>query len=315
MRIVFMGTPDFAVPSLEALLCSPDQVVGVVTQPDRPKGRGQTLTPPPIKVLCQREGLPFLQPTKMKDPEFLDALRAWQPDLIAVTAFGRILPPVILELPPQGCINVHGSLLPKYRGAAPIQWAVINGETETGITTIMMDAGMDTGDMLLQERVQIEPDETAGALSPRLAAVGGRLLVETIRRLKKGDLPRLPQDHTQATMAPLLKKEDGVIDWRRPAIEIANQVRGMSPWPGAYTYAGKERWMVCRATATGELAVDHPPGSVARSGKEGILVATGQGLLTITELQPANSRKMSAAQYLAGHGVAPGLVLGKEPNS
>ena len=315
MRIVFMGTPDFSVPSLEALLRSPDQVVGVVTQPDRPKGRGQTLTPPPIKVLCQREGLPFLQPTKMKDPEFLDALRAWQPDLIAVTAFGRILPPVILELPPQGCINVHGSLLPKYRGAAPIQWAVMNGEAETGITTIMMDAGMDTGDMLLQERVQIEPDETAGALSPRLAAVGGRLLVETIRRLKEGDLPRVPQDHTQATLAPLLKKEDGVIDWRRPAIDIANQVRGMSPWPGAYTYAGEERWMVCRATATGELAVDHPPGSVARLGKEGILVATGQGLLTITELQPANSRKMSAAQYLAGHSVAPGLLLGEEPNS
>ncbi len=309
-----MGTPEFAVPSLEALLRSPDQVVGVVTQPDRPKGRGQVLTPPPIKVLCQREGLPFLQPAKMKDPAFLDALRAWAPDLIAVAAFGRILPPLILEIPPKGCINVHGSLLPKYRGAAPIQWAVMNGETETGITTMLMDAGMDTGDMLLQERVPIAGDDTGGSLSIRLAEIGGRLLVETIRRLKEGSLTPIPQDHAQATMAPLLKKEDGLINWHRRATDIANQVRGLSPWPGAYTHAEGERWTVCRASSTGQPARGHTPGAVGETGKDGILVATGDDLLAIMELQPANSRRMTAAQYLAGHPLAPGLVLGQGPN-
>ncbi len=313
MRIVFMGTPEFAVPSLEALLRSEDEVVGVVTQPDRPKGRGQTLTAPPVKVVCQRESIPFLQPTKMKEPAFLDALRGWQPDLIAVAAFGRILPPVILELPPKGCINVHGSLLPKYRGAAPIQWAVINGDTETGITTMLMDAGMDTGAMLLQERLPIAPDDTAGTLSPRLAEIGGRLLIETIRRLKDGTLPPKPQDDTQATMAPMLKKEHGLIDWQRSAREIANQVRGMSPWPGAYTFANGERWVISRAIAQGDAGQGQQPGSINEAGKDGIHVATGGGLLVIQELQPANSKKMTAVQYLAGHSIDQGLILSKDP--
>ena len=310
-----MGTPEFAVPSLEALVGSDDTVVGVVTQPDRPKGRGQVLTPPPVKVVCQREGLPFLQPTKMKAPEFLDALRAWEPDFIAVTAFGRILQPVILEMPPRGCINVHGSLLPKYRGAAPIQWAIMRGETETGITTIFMDAGMDTGDILLVDRVQIEPDETAGALSVRLAEVGGRLLVETIRRIKDGTVHRQPQDHTLATMAPILKKEDGLIDWQRRAVEIANQVRGLSPWPGAYTYAEGDRWVVWSASVAGPLHESQVPGTVIQADKDGIRLATGEGMLVITELQPANSRKMTAAQFLAGHRIRTGLVLGKGPEA
>ena len=308
-----MGTPEFAVPSLEALLRSEDEVVGVVSQPDRPKGRGQTLTAPPVKVVCQRESIPFLQPTKMKEPAFLDALRAWQPDLIAVAAFGRILPPVILELPKKGCINVHGSLLPKYRGAAPIQWAVINGDTETGITTMLMDAGMDTGAMLLQERLPIAPDDTAGTLSPRLAEIGGRLLIETIRRLKDGTLPSTPQDDTQATMAPILKKEHGLIDWQRSARDIANQVRGMSPWPGAYTFANGERWVISRAVAQGDAGQDQQPGSISQAGKDGIHVATGGGLLVIQELQPANSKKMTAAQYLAGHSIDQGLILSKDP--
>ncbi len=186
MRIVFMGTPEFAVPSLEALLQSDDSVVGVVTQPDRPKGRGQVLVALPVKLVCQRKGLPILQPLKMKDPAFLEALRAWQPDLIAVAAFGRILPKLILDMPPRGCVNVHASLLPKYRGAGPIQWALINGERETGITTMLMDEGMDTGAILLQERVAIQPEDTAGSLAARLAEVGGRLLVETSRRSRSG---------------------------------------------------------------------------------------------------------------------------------
>lgn len=207
MRIVFMGTPEFAVPSLEALLASPHQVVGVVTQPDRPKGRGQDVVDSPIKQICLREHIPFLQPTKMKDPAFLEALRAWQPDIITVTAFGRILPPAVLNLPPNGCVNVHGSLLPKYRGAGPVQWAIIRGEQETGITTMLMDEGMDTGAMLLQEAIPIEPDDTAGTLAPRLAKIGGRLLVETLRQLEAGTLIPRQQDHAQATMAPILKKK------------------------------------------------------------------------------------------------------------
>ena len=207
MRVVFMGTPDFAAASLEALLRSDDSVVGIVTQPDRPKGRGQILTPSPVKLLAQQEQIPLLQPLKMKDSEFLRTLTEWKPDQIAVAAFGRILPPVILSLPPLGCINVHGSLLPKYRGAGPIQWAIINGERETGITTMLMDEGMDTGAMLLQESIPIAPDDTAGTLSPRLAELGGRLLVETIARLKGGTIVPQAQDSSQATLAPLLKRK------------------------------------------------------------------------------------------------------------
>ena len=314
MRIVFMGTPEFAVPSLEALLQSDDSVVGVVTQPDRPKGRGQVLVALPVKLVCQRKGLPILQPLKMKDPAFLEALRAWQPDLIAVAAFGRILPKLILDMPPRGCVNVHASLLPKYRGAGPIQWAVINGERETGITTMLMDEGMDTGAILLQEPVAIQPEDTAGSLAARLAEVGGRLLVETIRRLKDGTVVPHPQDHSQATPAPLLKKEDGLIDWKLTAVEIGNRVRGLSPWPGAYTYAGDDRWIIWRAAPAGRPPSGVIPGTVVEARKEGILVATGNGLLAITEIQPVNSRRMSIAQYLAGHTLSPGLVLGAGPS-
>lgn len=312
MRIVFMGTPDFAVPSLEALLKSDDQVVGVVTQPDRPKGRGQEVIPSPIKVVCLREGIPLLQPLKMKDPAFLDALRQWKPDIIMVTAFGRILPSAVLTLPPLGCINVHGSLLPKYRGAGPIQWAVIRGEQETGITTMLMDEGMDTGDMLLQEKVAILPEDTAGTLAPRLAEVGGRLLVETLRRLKAGTLTPQPQDHTVATMAPLLKKEDGLIDWTLTAREIANRVRGLSPWPGAYTYVNGERWTLCLVSA-GEESQGAVPGLVTKVAKDRIDVATGGGTIHIREIQPSNSRRMTVAQYLAGHRLAEGIGLQASP--
>ncbi len=313
MRIVFMGTPDFAVPSLEALLKSEETVVGVVTQPDRPKGRGQALAPSPVKLVCQREGLPVLQPLKMKDPAFLQALKEWQPDVIVVAAFGRILPSVILSLPPKGCINVHASLLPKYRGAGPIQWAIINGERETGITTMLMDEGMDTGAILLQETVPIEPDDTAGTLSAKLAQVGARLLVDTLCRLKAGTLVPSPQDHAQATMAPPLKKEDGLIDWSRPAVDIANRVRGLAPWPGAYTFAGDTLWKIWKAAPTDGPIDKALPGTVIGLAKDAILVATGNGLLSITEIQPANSRRMTAAEFLAGHRLSPGQVLGAGP--
>jgi methionyl-tRNA formyltransferase len=311
MRIVFMGTPEFAVPSLEALLKSKDDLVGVVTQPDRPKGRGQVLTASPVKQVALRERIPILQPTKMKDPEFLAALAAWKPDLIAVAAFGRILPPAILSLPPKGCINVHGSLLPKYRGAGPIQWAIINGETETGITTMLMDEGMDTGAMLMKEKIAITPDDTAGSLSPRLAELGGRLLVETLARLKAGTMTPQVQDHAQATMAPLLKKEDGVIDWALSATAIANRIRGLTPWPGAYTFLGDDRWMLHRAVALAEPSAE-PPGRIIAVTEDAIHVATAEGVLAVKELQPANSRRMTVAQYLAGHPIQPGLQLSQQ---
>jgi methionyl-tRNA formyltransferase len=312
MRIVFMGTPDFAVPSLEALLKSGDQVVGVVTQPDRPKGRGQEVIPSPIKVVCQREGISMLQPLKMKAPEFMATLRHWEPDVIVVTAFGRILPPAILALPPRGCINVHGSLLPKYRGAGPVQWAVINGERETGITTMMMDEGMDTGDMLLQERVVIRPDDTAGTLALRLAEVGGRLLVETLRQLKAGTLRPQPQDPSLATMAPLLKKEDGLIDWTLPAQEIANRVRGLSPWPGAYTFVNGERWILWRVSLS-EESRGVVPGTVTQVTKDRVEVSTGSGTIQMVEIQPSNSRRMTMIQYLAGHRLTQGISLQGPP--
>jgi len=312
MRLVFMGTPDFAVASLEALLKSDNSVVGVVTQPDRPKGRGQILTPSPVKLLAQRARISLLQPLKMKDPEFLQALAGWKPDLIAVAAFGRILPPAILSLPSLGCINVHGSLLPKYRGAGPIQWAIIKGETETGITTMLMDEGMDTGAMLLQEAIPITPDDTADTLSPRLAELGGRLLVETIVQIKIGTLVPRPQDASQATLAPLLKKEDGVIDWALPAAVLVNRVRGLSPWPGAHTTTiGGDRWTIWRALAL-PGPMTKPPGVIVAITDEAIHVATGKGVLAVMELQPANSRRMTASQYLAGHSVAVGLQLGGE---
>jgi methionyl-tRNA formyltransferase len=313
MRIVFMGTPEFAVPSLAALLTSEHSVVGVVTQPDRPKGRGQELAASPIKQLAVQHKIPILQPLKMKDPAFLDALSAWKPDLIAVTAFGRILPKVILDLPPRGCVNVHASLLPKYRGAGPIQWALIRGERETGITTMLMDEGMDTGAMLLQERVAITPNDTAGTLSSKLADIGGRLLLDTLTRIQNGTVTPQPQDQSQATMAPLLKKEDGLLDWTLPALDLANRVRGLSPWPGAYTYLGEDRWVVWKASVLDRSVARVLPGTIVDATKEGLAVATGDGVLRIMEFQPANSRRMSVAQYLTGHTLAPGLRLGPPP--
>ena len=312
-----MGTPEFAVPSLQALLeADPEavgQVVGVVTQPDRPKGRGGSLTPPPIKVLAERAGLPVVQPVKMKDPAFLGALHTWAPDLIAVTAFGRILPPVVLELPPMGCVNVHGSLLPKYRGAAPIQWAVINGETETGITTMLMDPGMDTGPTLLQEAVPILPTDTAGDLAVRLAPIGGRLLVRTIERVKHGTITPMLQDHTQATSAPMLKKEDGALDWHGEATALANRVRGLTPWPGAYTFYGNERWQIWRTQANPIGCATAEPGTVLEAAKEAFRIATGRGSLLIQELQLASGKRLTVRQYLAGHAVQVGTKLATAP--
>lgn len=309
-----MGTPEFAVPSLEALLSSGDQVVGVVCQPNRPKGRGHQLVAPPVKLVAERAGIPVLQPLKIRTPEFLQSLSSWQPDVIAVAAYGRILHAPILQLPPMGCVNVHGSLLPRYRGAAPVQWAVINGETETGITTMLMDEGMDTGAMLLQEKLEILPEDTAGTLAPRLAALGGRLLIDTLTQLKGGTLVPTKQDDQQATMAPLLKKEDGLINWTLSATSLANRVRGLSPWPGAYTFLGDERWNIWKAVTQVSATTD-TPGTIVAVHKQSILVATGEGLLDIREIQTANSKRMAVAQFLAGHRVVVGQQLASSPTT
>ena len=310
MRLIFMVTPEFALPSLNALHHSGHAILAVVCQPDRPKGRGGRLTPPPVKGMAERFELPILQPDKMKDLAFLEGLRALKPEVIVVVAFGRILPPAILDLPPHGCINLHASLLPKYRGAAPIQWAIINGEQETGVTTMRLDPGMDTGDILLQERMPILPEDTAGSLSVRLAERGADLMIRTLKGLESGEIIPVPQDNTQATLAPILDKEAGEIDWTRPAVHILNRIRGLSPWPGAYTFYQDERWSLWKADL-GDPTAGGPPGTIQKTGREGISVATGQGLLEILELQPANRRRMSVREFLAGHTVKPGTVLGE----
>ncbi len=319
MRVVFMGTPAFAVPSLEALDNSDHEVVGVVTQPDRPKGRGQAVVPCPVKELALAKGLPVSQPEKIKSPEFLQQLSDWKPDVIAVTAFGRILPKAILDLPPMGCVNVHGSLLPAYRGAAPIQWALIHGDAETGITTMLMDEGMDTGAVLLQQTVSIEPEETSLELGARLAKVGGALLVETLTRLAERSIVPRAQDHALATLAPLLKKEDGVIDWTQSATEIANRIRGLSPWPGSFTFHREHRLIIWRGRIDAQggpgRSDGQRPGTILAVGQKSFWVETGQGRLEVLEVQPANKKRMSVEQFLQGHALRVNERLGPRPES
>lgn len=315
MRLVFMGTPAFAVPTLHALLNSEFTVAGVVCQPDRPSGRGKKIQIGPVKALALAKGIPVVQPEKMKDPAFLGKLQAWKPEAIVVAAFGRILPETILDLPPKGCLNVHGSLLPKYRGAAPIQWALIRGETETGITIMLMDKGMDTGPILRQETISIGPDETAEELSRRMARLGGALLVPSLREWLAGTITPYPQEESEATVAPLLKKEDGVIHWDRPADSIANHIRGLTPWPGAFTFFHQERWGIWKSrVADLEAGVSrqghkHPPvpGEITATNKQGLYVQTGQGQLHIMEIQPENKKRMKVVDYVSGHRIEPGM--------
>ncbi|MYC26758.1 MAG: methionyl-tRNA formyltransferase [Nitrospira sp. SB0662_bin_26] len=317
MRVVFMGTPAFAVPSLEALANSDHEVVGVVTQPDRPKDRGQAVVPCPVKELALAKGLPVSQPDKIKSPEFLQQLAEWKPDVIAVTAFGRILPKPILDLPPMGCVNVHGSLLPAYRGAAPIQWALIHGDTETGITTMVMDEGMDTGAVLLQQTIPIEPEDTALELGARMARVGGVLLVETLTRLAAQTVVPCAQDHSRATMAPLLKKEDGVIDWTQSATEIANRIRGLSPWPGSYTFHHEHRLIIRKGRVDaqgGPAGGGQRPGTILAVGPQSFWVETGAGRIEVLEVQPANKKRMSVEQFLLGYTLRAQDTLSPQPN-
>lgn len=309
LRALFMGTPDFALPSFEALAES-EEILAVVTQPDRPKGRGEVLTPPPIKLAALKRSLPVLQPERIrKDPAFIQHLSELAPDLIVVVAFGQILPESVLKIPRLGCINVHASLLPKYRGAAPIQWAIIRGEQETGVTTMQMDVGMDTGPMLLRHSVPIAPDETAATLAPRLAKLGASVLIDTLSLLKEGALTPVAQDPSDATLAPLLKKEDGLIRWEESAEAIFNRARGVEPWPGTTTFYQGKRWKIIRLQIGSREGSGGQPGEILRLSEKGLEVAAGMGYILINELQPEGGRRMTAQEYAAGHPIQERTVL------
>ncbi|MBI3353322.1 MAG: methionyl-tRNA formyltransferase [Nitrospirae bacterium] len=308
MKIIFMGTPEFAVPSLDALLNSKHNVAAIVTQPDKPAGREKRLTPPPVKVRALKAGLTVLQPERMKDEGFIKTLSELIPDIIVVAAFGKILPSKILHLPKHGCINVHASLLPKYRGAAPINWAIINGEKETGITIMQMDEGLDTGDILLQEGIPIAKDDTTGTLSVRLSQLSVKLLIKALEAIDVDRIKAIPQDNSKASFAPILKKGNGRIDWTREAENIYNMVRGMDPWPGAFTYYKGEVWRVWK-TAVGNNRIV-TPGTVINVDGGKIDIACGKGAISITEMQPANKKRMAVSDFLRGNKIETGIILG-----
>jgi methionyl-tRNA formyltransferase len=308
-RIVFMGTPAFACPTLEGLLRGMDQVVGVVCQPDRPRGRGLELTAPEVKRLALSRGLPVFQPERVRDATFQATLESLAPDLIVVAAYGRILPRAVLDLPPRGCINVHASLLPRHRGAAPIQWSILAGDTETGITIMAMNEEMDAGDILLKRTTPIGREESAGELGARLAFLGAEALGEAINGIKTGSIRPEPQPAAGVTFAPRIEREQGRLDWRRAAEELARLVRAFSPAPSAFTTLGGRTLKVHRA-----IAIPGPAGgtdgTVVAADAEGIEVATGDGRLRLLEVQLEGRRRMSAAQFLAGHALERGTCLG-----
>ena len=302
MRIVFMGTPAFAVPSLEKLIEAGHSVVGVFSQPDKPKNRGMKLLPTPVKECALAHGVPVFQPTKLRDGTALEQIRALDPELIVVAAYGRILPDEILNYPAKGCINVHSSLLPRYRGAAPINWAILNGDEETGVTIMHMAHDLDAGDIIDQVRTPIDPDEDAETLYGRLAVLGGELLLRVVEELEAGTARRTPQDPTQVTLAPMLSRELSPVDWSRSARQIHDQVRGLSPWPAATTDAiTGDTMKLCRTQVKGETT-SAKPGTVVSAGKRGIDMACGDGtVLRILELQAAGKKRMRAADYLRGN--------------
>lgn len=303
LKIIFMGTPDFAVPSLKMLIEEGYNIQAVVTQPDKPKGRGKKISAPPVKEFALSKGLTVLQPENLRTGEFARKLCEIAPDLAVVVAYGKILPEDVLNIPRHGCINVHGSLLPKYRGAAPIQWAIINGEKITGITTMFMDAGMDTGDMLLKREVAIDDEITYGQLHDKLSVIGAEVLKDTLAELQKGVLKRTPQPHENATYAPMINKNTGKIDWNKTAREVHNLVRGTNPWPGAFCYYKNEKMKVWKTKIIEESGIYGKAGTILDSGKEGLLVACGSGTLNILEIQFDSCRKMTVGEYLCGHSI------------
>ncbi len=314
MRVIFMGTPDFAVPSLQTLLNDKNlDVVAVVTQPDRPVGRKRVLTPTPVKVEAEKHGLPVLQPERLRRPESVEAIRALQPDLIVTAAFGQILPKSVLELPKLGCINIHASLLPKYRGGAPIHYAVMNGDAVTGVTIMYMAEGLDTGDMISKIEVPIEDSDTTGTMFDKLSLAGAKLLEETLPDLLAGRVQPVPQNDAEAVYSPNITREQERIDWTKPAMQLWNLVRGLHPRPGAYTLWNGEVlkiWTCAKPDESDRVPDGVRPGTVLEAGERGIAVAAGQGILRITELQPAGKKAMDAAAFARSGQLAPGTVLG-----
>jgi methionyl-tRNA formyltransferase len=303
--IVFMGTPQIAAVTLEQLTQGPDPVAGVVTQPDRPAGRGRASIQSPVRRVAESRGIPVVAPEKIRDPELLKTLQGWNPEIIVVVAYGRILPKTILDLAPYGCLNVHYSLLPKYRGAAPAAWTIINGESVSGVTTMKLVEKMDAGPIYLQEATAVAPDETTSSLQAKLTPIGARLLLETLRRLKVGSLIPEEQNESAVTFAPILRKEDGLIDWAQPAITIERRVRGFDPWPGAYSHVGGKLLKIHRARV---VAADTKgsPGEVMRADTGGLWVATGSGLLGLEEVQLENRKRLSGVEFLRGARIKPG---------
>ncbi|GHU60755.1 methionyl-tRNA formyltransferase [Clostridia bacterium] len=310
MRLVFMGTPEFAVPSLEALVSAGFDVSGVFTRPDKPRGRGLKTLCSPVAEAAEKAGIPVFKPAGFKDSSAGDTLRSLLPDAVAVVAYGRILPPAVLGIPRLGCVNAHASLLPAYRGAAPIQWSVVRGETVTGVTTMHMSSGLDEGDMIYSEPVEIATFDTAGVLHDRLKLVAARLLARTLSDLGKGTAPRTPQRAELASYAPIIKKEDGYIDWSKTPSEVVNLVRGMNPWPLAYTTIDNVYLRVYEA-ADADTGVSAADGTVLASNpKDGLVIASGGGAVRILTLQPAGGKVMSASDYLRGRPFTPGSVAG-----
>jgi methionyl-tRNA formyltransferase len=308
MRVIFMGTPSLAVPILRAIHESDHKVIGVVTQPDRPRGRGRKVGISPVKELSMGLRLRVLQPETTKDKAFIAEVSGMSPDLIVVAAYGRMLTRDLLNIPPLGCINIHASLLPRYRGAAPIQWAIAKGERRTGITIIKMDEGMDTGDILLVQEVEIGDDDTAQSLHDTLAQVGADLIIEAMDQLNRGALHPIPQDHREATYAPLLKKEDGLIDWNQDARDIFNRIRGFNPWPVAFTHLKGSRLKIFSAKIiTGK--VRERTGKVIQSGPEGVMVTTGKDYLLIKEVQLEGRKRMSIREFMMGNEIPPGTQM------
>ncbi|MDP9699572.1 methionyl-tRNA formyltransferase [Paenibacillus polysaccharolyticus] len=318
MNIVFMGTPEFAVPSLNMLMAEGYHVVGVVTQPDKPQGRKKVLTPTPVKAAAERHGLPVFQPVKLRDPEAVARLAEWKPDLIVTAAFGQILPKAVLDMPVRGCVNVHGSLLPKYRGGAPIQRSIINGESVTGVTLMYMAEGLDTGDMISRVEVPITDEDTSGTMFVKLSEAGSKLLQAEMPRLIAGETTAVPQNDEEASYARNLTREDEKMDWNRTSRELFNQIRGLVPFSGAFTMWDEQVFKVWAACNPDQVANEASsvssagqaePGTVLQLNKSGIEIKTGNGSLWLTEVQPAGKKVMQAADFARGGTLKPGMVL------
>lgn len=310
MRAIFMGTPDIAAEVLRSLVASKHEIIAVVTQPDRPKGRGKEVMKTPVKEIAEEHGIPVLQPEKVKAPDSVAALKALQPDIILVAAFGQILSKEVLELPRYGCINVHASLLPEYRGAAPIQWCILDGKEKTGITIMRMDEGLDTGDMILVKEIAIEPEETGGSLHDKLAAAGGPLLLEAMEQIEQNTAVYTKQDDSKFTYAKMLKKEMGKLDFNRSAEELERTIRGLNPWPSAYTFWNGKTLKLWKAEVCYDKFDACPTGTVVSVEAGKLWIMTGKGILRVTELQTEGKRRMTTEEFLRGYKLEPGTVLG-----